>query len=342
MDIKRKYYTTIGGVRKNLKLLYYLRGIMLMATPHWWCSLRARMLLDKAIKREDWNVIDSRAQYYMCLANNSTQLPEGSPTLSQNTLRKPRLVNNSVYFFDTFEFTRCFNQKLRWQVKTGDVNVNLVVPSICKSRPVLNPDKGTCNVLLNMDKVRHFTFINDPFPWCDKESKVLFRGDANGKPHRIKFIEMWADNDKCDLKVTDRKSVLSEKWHAKSPLAIYDHLKYRYIMALEGNDVASNLKWVMSSNSIAVMPRPKFETWYMEGQLKPDYHYIEIADDYHDLLERIAYYDAHPKEAEAIIQHAHEWVSQFMDKERETMISLLVMQRYLDATNGITNKTDNK
>ena len=61
-------------------------------------------------------------------------------------------------------------------------------------------------------------------------------------------------------------------------------------MALEGIDVASNLKWVMSSNSIAVMPRPTCETWFMEGTLIPDYHYIEIKPDFSDLEERLNQY----------------------------------------------------
>ena len=34
------------------------------------------------------------------------------------------------------------------------------------------------------------------------------------------------------------------------------HLKHKFILCIEGNDVASNLKWVMSSNSVAVMPKP--------------------------------------------------------------------------------------
>ena len=68
-------------------------------------------------------------------------------------------------------------------------------------------------------------------------------------------------------------------------------------MALEGNDVASNLKWVMSSNSIAVMPRPTCETWFMEGKLIPNYHYIEIKPDYSDLPEKLQYYIDHPEEA---------------------------------------------
>ena len=39
----------------------------------------------------------------------------------------------------------------------------------------------------------------------------------------------------------------------------------------------------MSSNSVAVMPRPKYESWFMEGRLQPGVHYIEIKDDYSDL-----------------------------------------------------------
>ena len=58
--------------------------------------------------------------------------------------------------------------------------------------------------------------------------------------------------------------------------------------------MASNLKWVMSSNSVAVMPRPRYETWFMEGSLVPGYHYIEIKTDFSDLIEKMEYYNAHP------------------------------------------------
>ena len=42
----------------------------------------------------------------------------------------------------------------------------------------------------------------------------------------------------------------------------------------------------------------------MEGMLKPNYHYIEVKDDFSDLEERLTYYIAHPEEAEAIIETA--------------------------------------
>jgi RNase adaptor protein for sRNA GlmZ degradation len=72
----------------------------------------------------------------------------------------------------------------------------------------------------------------------------------------------------------------------------------------------------------------------MEGRLIPNYHYIEVKEDFSDLEERLQYYIDHPEEAEAIIQHAHEYIDQFRDKERESLISLLVLKKYFEITNG--------
>jgi len=72
-------------------------------------------------------------------------------------------------------------------------------------------------------------------------------------------------------------------------MTIDEQLEYKFILSLEGNDVATNLKWIMSSNSLAFMPRPKYETWFMEGNLVPNHHYILIKDDYSDLEERLKY-----------------------------------------------------
>jgi len=71
----------------------------------------------------------------------------------------------------------------------------------------------------------------------------------------------------------------------------------------------------------------------MEGKLIPNYHYIEVKEDFSDLEERLQYYIDHPDEAETIIQHAHKYVDQFRDKERESLISLLVLKKYFEITN---------
>ena len=201
-------------------------------------------------------------------------------------------------------------------------------PSIVKSRPIHNQSANA--ILLNLNKVRHFIFVKDKIPFEKKMDKVIFRGKVNeGKTKRIAFFNKYFGNPLYDLGDTSRNG--NPAWRT-SKKTIAEHLRYKFILALEGNDVASNLKWVMSSNSVAVMPRPEFETWFMEGRLIPNYHYIEIKPDFSDLEERIAYYTAHPDEAIEISRHANEYVSQFFDKKREKLISLLVLQKYFRKT----------
>ena len=84
----------------------------------------------------------------------------------------------------------------------------------------------------------------------------------------------------------------------------------------------------MSSNSLAVMTRPTCETWFMEGTLRPGYHYVEVREDFSDFEEKLHYYIDHPEEAEEIIRHAPEHVAQFRDTEREELLQLMVLERY--------------
>ncbi|WP_036830286.1 glycosyl transferase family 90, partial [Photobacterium sanctipauli] len=100
-------------------------------------------------------------------------------------------------------------------------------------------------------------------------------------------------------------------------------------------DVATNLKWAMSSNSLCVMPKPKYETWFMEGTLKAGVHYIEVADDYSDLEEKLSYYIAHTQKAQKIITNANEYVAQFKNKEREDLISFLVLKKYFELSDQV-------
>ena len=323
-SLRRLWYIIFRGTHKNSHLLFFLKSFVRYCTPQCFTRFLRKKKLSRfyQLSQEEQSYILKRVNYY-CKFDDSITLPNDAPRLCEFTYTKKRSYVkdyvNSTYFFDAFEYTRFFPDSLQWAYNPGDVNYLFPVPEITKSRPIAPDDGNRNNILLNLDKVRHFTWIADPFTWEKKECRIIFRGDINGKPHRQRFIDMWKDHPLCDLSNTNQMS-------------LYDHLRFRYIMALEGNDVASNLKWVMSSNSIAVMPRPSYETWYMEGHLIPNYHYIEIASDYHDLIDRINYYEAHLEEAKSIIQHAHEWVKQFQDKKREDLISLMVLEKYFRLT----------
>lgn len=330
--IKRLWHSVVHHTRKNSHLHYFVVNGLRYAVPR--CMLRGKgkhiLAGYDVLSPEDREYVDGRVDYY-CKFAGSILLPNDAKTLEDFTLDKRKsYVNdyiNSTYFFDAYEFVRYFLKHLKWAYNPGDVNYLFPVPEITKSRPIAQDDANRNNILLNLDKIRHFTWVQDPFRWEEKQSRILFRGDTTNKPHRQKFIDMWKDHPMCDIA-------------SGGGMPLYDHLSYRYIMSLEGNDVASNLKWVMSSNSVAVMPRPKFETWYMEGKLIPNYHYIEIADDYHDLTERIHYYEQHPEEIKGIVKHAHEWVRQFRNERREQLISMRVLQKYFTLTGQLSSDHD--
>ncbi|MGX3011735.1 glycosyl transferase family 90 [Helicobacter sp. 23-1044] len=188
------------------------------------------------------------------------------------------------------------------------------------------------STLLNMEKIRHFIFINDSYAFETKVDKLFYRGGIY-QPHRTRFFEKYFAHPRCDLGHTGSKSIHSA-WQ-KPKVGIAKHLPYKFLLSLEGNDVASNLKWVMSSNSLAIAPKMKFETWFMEGRLKGGEHFVEISDDYSDLEEKLEYFATHPREAKDIIRNAHEYVAQFFDKKREAIISLLVLEKYFYFTGQI-------
>lgn len=311
---------------KNSKFAYYIRNILRYLTPSIIYRYRLKNILIHINERNDKEYILDRAEYYNKL-NKKTLLPKNSKTLNEHTLKGQK----SVYFFDTYEYTRWFSPLLKWRFIAGDINYVPEHPTIVKARPIGNNNENS--VLLNLNKVRHFIFLEDKIPFCDKIDKVIFRGETDGKFNRQLFVNTFYNHPLCDAGDVG----YNPHSHHADAITIYQHLDYKFIMCLEGNDVASNLKWVMSSNSIAVMPRPTCETWFMEGRLIPNYHYIEINPDYSDFIERIQHYIDHPEEAQKIIAHAHEYVNQFKDKKREKYISLLVLNKYFKFTNEKAN-----
>ena len=63
-------------------------------------------------------------------------------------------------------------------------------------------------------------------------------------------------------------------------------------------------------------------------EIQPNYHYVLIEDDYSDLQEKVQYYINHPADAKNIIQNAHEYTNQFIDKKSEDWLNLKVLETY--------------
>lgn len=307
---------------KNLRFTYLTRCALRSLTPKWWLRHRYDELLASLEARPDRDEILARVDY-------CNKLNEIRPITGQ--MKNGGIRNNTGggnYHRDYFEYGRFFRPDLLVDTAFGDNTAVAATPSIVKSRPIAGANAN--DVLLNLDKVRHFTFLKDKLQFTEKTDGAIFRGAAY-QPHRRRFMEQFFGNPLIDCADTSGHKDLPQTWQS-SLITLYDHLRYKFVICLEGNDVASNLKWVMSSNSLAVMPKPKYETWFLEGWLKPGVHYVEIRDDYADLEEKIHWYAARPKDAQAILDNAHAHVARFQDQDREDLISLLVLKKYFEMT----------
>lgn len=313
------------GSGKNVKLFYFVNNFINYYLPKFLFRMRLSRVL-KGKYSKDPEVLE-RVNYYNKLSSKK-ELPKDSLILKNHKYKNK--TSQSVYFFDSYEFTRWFSDGFKWSNAFGDVTYVPELPSIVKSRPIAGDNENS--VVLNLDKVRHFVFLDDKKKFTEKDNKLIFRGKISDKLRRREFVEMYINHPMCDLGETSARGVTPKEW-IKPKKTLWEHLDYKFIMALEGNDVASNLKWVMSSNSLAVMPEPTYETWFMEGKLIPNVHYVRIKDDYSDLEERLNFYIENPDEAQKIIDNAHKYVFQFMNKKKERAISLMVMNKYFEMTN---------
>ena len=315
---------------KNSNLKYYIRSYLREYTPKIFSQMQLNRILRQLDQRQDKGEIMRRVNYY-CKLDKGSNFNRQMWSDKAIMLQDQPVTGQKTYYFDAMEYARYFSQDLRWILDAGDKPYVAPEPAIVKNRPIVEHNENS--VILNLDKNRHFLFVRDNKPWRDKKNMTIFRGDLGPrKENRDVFMNRWYGHPMVDAASTNRSEQHPE-WQ-REKLTIGDHLDFKFIMSLEGNDVASNLKWIMSSNSIAVTPCLTQETWFMEGTLIPNYHYIEVKPDFSDLEERLTYYIEHPDEAEAIIQHAHEYISQFRDEKREKLISVLVLKKYFDITNA--------
>jgi len=317
MELKRVSYK-----HKNNKILYYLVNYIRQFIPS---TFYQKKLAQKIHSKQQLRGILKRVAYYNKLSNTITLK---NPVLLSEIKTVP---GSKVYFFDLYQYSRYFNQKLKGLFLFGDITEVPKQPTFVKSRPIV--DNNANSVLLKWNKLRHFMFIKkEQKTYPEKKNMLVSRGKVHKtQAHRIKFIEKYFAHPMCNIGRVNTND-LNPLWKVPR-LSIDQQLDYKFILCLEGNDVASNLKWVMSSQSIAVMPKPKYETWFMEGLLVADVHYIIIKDDYTDLEQRLNYYINNQDKALQIIENANAYVQQFRNQENETLISLLTLKKYFEKTN---------
>jgi len=299
--------------KKPIKQLFYLRTLVKLATPLILYKRKSRKYY-RSLSFGDKKQLLKRVNYYCKLKRFSVDDAQRI---------KDQKFDSFTYYLDLAEYLRIFPRENRIHVLFGDVTHVPDKPTIVKSRPIGSDNQNS--VVLKLDKLRHFNFIKDDLCFKEKIPKAVWRGTIH-QQHRLEFVQQLYQHPTCDVGGYTR-GLRDEPWE-KGFLNIPEQLEFRYIFCIEGIDVATNLKWAMSSNSLCIMPKPKYETWFMEGTLVPGVHYVEIKDDYSDVDEKINYYNEHPEQALKIINNAHAYVEQFKNTYAEDILSYLVLRKY--------------
>ena len=299
----------------------------------------------------------------------------------------PNSIGNT-YCKDAYSFTNATEASRRgrddahWLVRFGFgdrlTELGNQLPIITKARPSLLSDHPKTPLWL-LNKNRHYNELDryhnkvvrgdGEVPWSEKVPKLFWRGSTTGNRagdagRRLDFLAQWVHhNDKkidigfnnvVQMTSTFQHEYIERHYSRKGKGAeegresLHDMNRYKYLLSIEGNDVASGLKWMLYSNSVVFMARPTVATWAMEDLLIPFVHYIPVANDYSNLLEMVHWAEEHDEASHEISRRAteyieHLWISDQAKRDTEMLkkaMATMYMNQFDHALSQCSKVTD--
>lgn len=233
--------------------------------------------------------------------------------------------------------------------------------TVAKSRPIENAVNRTVT-LLPLNVGRHFrnvpAALRDGFTYKKKLPVAIWRGSTTGlcwdlpmgekmaaertECARRNLVTTWATKgfDNIDIGLTNIVQ-LSKKIESKysslvkKEMSIHDMLQYRYIISVEGNDVATNLKWALASNSVVFMPPPTRESIILESTLYPWIHYVPLSHDFSDLQVKIKYCDDNPLVCQNISSTATKFMLPFSTRSNIFSLGARILEAFVTEMKGL-------
>lgn len=247
-------------------------------------------------------------------------------------------------------------------VRRGDGIQPLSFPALIKARLIAQPGVG---ILVPTQWSRHFGPMREvqqaDMSWETKKPRLVWRGTTTGpgpgeNPHRPSSRSWIADvamrtRNSTTVDVGYSKTLNTRKFpenprrhkeirgwpqgdqvadYVKPRLSMAECLENKYLLSLEGNDVASGLKWMMASRSCVLMPPPSVESWFCESLLEPWRHYVPVKPDLSDLEEKVQWCQDHDAQAEEIARAGQDFSQAFVDSVTENAL-LTEILRWWDA-----------
>ena len=221
------------------------------------------------------------------------------------------------------------------EVVTAHTPVNQNDSCVNSIRPALSTVHGSAYlqpIVWKFATPRHFGLLDKVYredtPWEEKINMAVFRGQLTGAlgvhNKRLSAEENCARMKRCRLVYNHANSTLI---HAKltstrkrmpdvlngvdllgSSVTIRSLLRFKGIIMLEGNDVASGLKWALLSQSVVLMPIPKHTSYAMEELLEPWIHYVPLNENATDVEEKMAWILENDERARLIAHRGSLWM----------------------------------
>lgn len=256
-----------------------------------------------------------------------------------------QLINNNMLFYDNYNYQiRHYVNDLRKYfleskidkfvvfIALGDINIKMNQFCFTKSRPI--DLTNNYNILLNLNTPRHWGGLEDvnryDIPYNKKNNKIIWRGMSTGKQKRVIFVDKFQNNPNknIDIKFSNLVQNTVNNNYILHNMSIKEQLESKFIISIEGNDVATNLKWILYSNSVVIMPKPTISSWIMEDTLIPGIHYVEIMNDYSDLEEKYNWCLNNLNECNKIADNGKKYIQQFLNINTEKEITKQLIEIY--------------
>lgn len=278
---------------------------------------------DKPFPPNQLKVISMQDIYILCKKQNDNFKIYGSPLVN--------IISGNV---DLFRYKNK-NILFRW----GDSTVNPKNDDLFYITKARRYDSKN-GVIMRMSVERHWKNIffvkQNDMPFQNKKNILLWRGSTTGQDensfenNRLLAVKTMIDSDMCDIGFTTVcQNQNPDRKLCKNSMSLNQQLKFKYLLSLEGNDVASGLKWQLYSNSIVFMRKPRIVSWAMEDKLEPFVHYIPLLDDFSDFKEKIEWANNNQDKCKEISANATNFIEQFLDLKKEKEIEKLVLEKYL-------------
>ncbi|KAG7356122.1 glycosyl transferase family 90 protein [Nitzschia inconspicua] len=283
------------------------------------------------------------------LEKQNTKMP---PTLLQFGDNKQSHVHGDVMVPHIKKFRSAVNQSEDLDAVTKD-------GCLKKTRPTLDTAHGNERfqpLVWKLATDRHYRHLYEVYRadtvWSKKMNMAVFRGQLTGSREgydktlsdeencynlkRCRLVYNHANSTLIDASLTSTRGRLPDILNGVTLVGDKVRLNYllqfKGIIMIEGNDVASGLKWALLSQSVVLMPPPKHTSWAMEELLQPWVHYIPLDDFATNVEERMQWIVDHDEEARRISERASLWMEDLIfhpdAAEDDRLIQEEILRRY--------------